>query len=403
MGLEILKYSSLFESLTRFIYYLLGRRGPPPKSELELLPLLPEELVVEILSCLPVKSLMRFKSVSKSWKSLMSDSQLVKLHLHRSFCRMNADFSHVRFVTECDIHNSGSSSYVSPRSMTSLLERADTEAESADISGYRLIGVCNGLICLKSTKFRRKYCYHTVYFWNPATRSLSSSPTLRSFGDFGFGYDSSTDTYKVVHVYPEQTALHVYKMGDNCWRTIHLFPAPNWILRLPSYSYSVSNTINWLGEMFSENDTDLIDCCYKIVSFDLGKPKYTQLALPFCYGEEDIDNYFKPILGVLRGCLCISENNKTRNFALWQMKEFGVHQSWTKLFSINGSEKILAWPCFAISVFDNGDALLLSVSRANGVLYTLRDSKLERKKIADEVRFYYAENYIESLVLPKFK
>ncbi|XP_057419151.1 uncharacterized protein LOC130713396 [Lotus japonicus] len=166
---------------------------------------------------------------------VMSDSQFVKLHLHHASSRMNADFSHVRFLTHCHTHNFPSS-YVSPRSMTSLLETADTEIESADISGYELIGACNGLICLKSAKLCRENRYHTVNFWNPATRLLSngSPPLRRSFYYFGFGYDSSTDTYKVVHVNPQPTTLHVYNMGDNCWRTIHVFPALNLVLHSSS-------------------------------------------------------------------------------------------------------------------------------------------------------------------------
>ena len=43
--------------------------------------LLPHELMVEILLRLPVKSLIRFKSVSKPWRSLISDTHFTKSHL----------------------------------------------------------------------------------------------------------------------------------------------------------------------------------------------------------------------------------------------------------------------------------------------------------------------------------
>ena len=47
--------------------------------------LLLDELIVEILSRLPVKTLMQFKCVCKSWKTLIShDPSFVKLHLQRS-------------------------------------------------------------------------------------------------------------------------------------------------------------------------------------------------------------------------------------------------------------------------------------------------------------------------------
>lgn len=44
-------------------------------------PLLPEELVREILLRLPVKSLVQFKCVCKLWKTLISNSQFAKSHL----------------------------------------------------------------------------------------------------------------------------------------------------------------------------------------------------------------------------------------------------------------------------------------------------------------------------------
>ncbi|KAG4970278.1 hypothetical protein JHK82_035966 [Glycine max] len=42
---------------------------------------------LKILSWLPVKALLRFRCVCKSWKSLMLDLSFVKLHLQRSYCR----------------------------------------------------------------------------------------------------------------------------------------------------------------------------------------------------------------------------------------------------------------------------------------------------------------------------
>lgn len=51
----------------------------PPRKEL------PEELICkEILTRLPVQSLVRFKSVSKSWLSLFSNPQFVKDHYTRT-------------------------------------------------------------------------------------------------------------------------------------------------------------------------------------------------------------------------------------------------------------------------------------------------------------------------------
>lgn len=45
---------------------------------------LPEELVFEILARLPVKSLLRFKSVSKAWRAAISGPLFTRAHLEHS-------------------------------------------------------------------------------------------------------------------------------------------------------------------------------------------------------------------------------------------------------------------------------------------------------------------------------
>ena len=49
---------------------------------------LPREIVDEILSRLPIKSLLRFKTVAKSWNNTISTKEFVKAHLKNSTMNM---------------------------------------------------------------------------------------------------------------------------------------------------------------------------------------------------------------------------------------------------------------------------------------------------------------------------
>jgi len=48
------------------------------------IPMISEELIIEILVRLPVQDLIRFKSVCKAWHAIISDPFFVRMHLQRS-------------------------------------------------------------------------------------------------------------------------------------------------------------------------------------------------------------------------------------------------------------------------------------------------------------------------------
>lgn len=49
------------------------------------------KLVKEILSRLPVKSLVKFKAVSKEWRSIAQSKSFIEMHLMRLFSSKNRD------------------------------------------------------------------------------------------------------------------------------------------------------------------------------------------------------------------------------------------------------------------------------------------------------------------------
>ncbi|CAI9784455.1 unnamed protein product [Fraxinus pennsylvanica] len=64
---------------------------------------LPEEITIEILSRLPVKSLLRFKCVCKTWFSIIQDPKFIDMHMYRAPCTVeyrssnDTEFTFVRY------------------------------------------------------------------------------------------------------------------------------------------------------------------------------------------------------------------------------------------------------------------------------------------------------------------
>ncbi|KAF5820103.1 putative F-box domain-containing protein [Helianthus annuus] len=140
------------------------------------------DLVEQILLRSEVKDLIRFKSVCKSWHSVITSSGFINRHLNRSYNK--------------DRHN---------------YEIGHRRIRLTDGSGsYTLVGSSNGLVCIIS--YLR---IGEVLVGNPLTRELRQLPlsTIDSPSCWGFGYDSSTDDYNVL--------VGARKVGKNqtcvCW------------------------------------------------------------------------------------------------------------------------------------------------------------------------------------------
>ncbi|XP_039683334.1 F-box/kelch-repeat protein At5g15710 isoform X2 [Medicago truncatula] len=114
---------------------------------------LPDEVMAEILSRLPVRSLMQIKCVCKSWNTIISDPKFIKMHLNRS--ARNPNFSVVSYETpsfDDDDHR-----FV-PFPAGSLLDNPhitfpkDPYYLLHDKDCREVIGSCNGLVCLLGTE-----------------------------------------------------------------------------------------------------------------------------------------------------------------------------------------------------------------------------------------------------------
>ncbi|XP_058739912.1 F-box/kelch-repeat protein At3g23880-like [Vicia villosa] len=371
------------------------------------------DLIAEVLSLLKVKSVVRFRCVSKNWDTLISDPSFVKLHLKKS-AKLNP---HFLLITEHRTFIPGESPYeceyeccVIPYSISSLLENPsfDLSVDSYDMVQHKecskTIGSCNGLVCLIGESNIREYKEYWFRLWNPATRTTSPKfgflryPANDHF-DFTFGYDKSTGNYKIFaspsrYVFRKRRSeVKILCLGDDVWRDIQTFPVEP--LYYSHTGVSFKGTFNWLAirntTFYNCNSyKDLTVDQFLIVSLELRTETYNQYLLP---PEFDEVPPRPPVICVLGDCLSFSYCSKETHFIIWQMKKFGVQDSWSQFLKIgyhnlqieyDYSDEYLKFYFELVPLFlsKDGDTLVLTESpQYKEFLYNWRNDQVVRTKI----------------------
>ncbi|CAL0334682.1 unnamed protein product [Lupinus luteus] len=385
-------------------------------AQLPLSGILVNELVIEILSRLPVKSLLKFRCVSKSWKSLISHNpQFVKLHLHNSPKNANLILFINKGLDEEEEDFDIRAIYCSKQSLldnsiSSIVDAEDGRCFEVNDTNWS-VGSCNGLVCFRSHFVNNEVIESRFRFWNPALRLTSKkSPPLyvnKLPGDpfsparYGFGYDSSSDTFKVVVMILglENTIVKVHSMGDSCWKEILSFPT------FPVGELDgqfLNGTLNWLAVRksgYGYNWRTVTVNHLVIFSLDLEKETYRQLSLPAGLVEVAC---VESNLKVLSGCLSFFFHYRETHFVMWQMKEFGVENSWTPLVIISDQhlQFDIDHPLIPLCTSENGNVIVMARTGDFGaIIYNCRSKRVE----LIETNFEFLENgedYVESLVCP---
>ncbi|XP_057432918.1 F-box/kelch-repeat protein At3g23880-like [Lotus japonicus] len=383
---------------------LMNTPLPPKLSQQHL----PEALIAEVLSWLPVKDLTRFRCTCKGWNTLISDPTFIKLHLRRSATRnphLLLDFTPLPV------------SRLLENSPTMLVYDRPRRLKSNGLKPYIVVGSCNGLICLHCLSYKSRKSW--LCFWNPAPRlmcdKLGYFCTDSMNFKLTFGYHNSTDTFKVVLFDFKRAQVRVFTLGSNLWRDIQNLPQST-ILHNTSRPNGVnlSGTLNWLALPHNchasyEHNKDITVEQFMIISLDLGTETYTQILMPRGFDEVP---FLEPNIGVLMDCLCFSHIWKRTHFVIWQMKEFGVEKSWTQLLKIKYQDLHMdphtsafenQYQLFPLC-FYNGDTLVLaSFAGDQAILYNRRDNTSETTRFTNIIgwlTWFRAMDYVESLVSP---
>lgn len=298
---------------------------------------LPFDIICDILVRLPVKSLVLFKCVCKSWHSLIESSNFIKSH-HKYSLETNSNLSlifalkdpkHSDEIELSQLHGIFRSPGLHESSQTSLgsilylplpVAIYDYCGVIYDHCRVRFVGSSNGLICIRS--------WFCLALTNPSTRMLKvvpyydyNSPDRERMVCYGFGYDSRGDDYKIVGMLAFFVVL--YSLRTQSWRELrYRGQCPS---RDGANAVLVNGRLHWTLPHWGS-----------VLSFDLHDEEWHEVPLPEYH---HVDNFECVQLSVLDGCLCVTYSIRSSSSCneivshVWVMKEYGVKESWTKLFT----------------------------------------------------------------------
>ncbi|XP_023880217.1 F-box/kelch-repeat protein At3g06240 [Quercus suber] len=220
-----------------------------------------------------------------------------------------------------------------------------------------------------------------IVLWNPATnetkvvpKSGISYPQGRALSrDIGFGFDFKTNDYKVVNlleIYDPDPELYfydinffyvaeVYCLSTGSWRTVST-SAPGYFIDYSYYRTYTKGMFSWSASI--GDDPDFFP---GILSFDMSNEIFLTTTLP--NGDLEDPNGTWRIFFVLNELVSLVTFGKDRerleNCFYWSLLEFGVKESWSKLFPIGplmGIEKPLGfWKNESLFLRNNEGQLLL--------------------------------------------
>ncbi|XP_021738889.1 F-box/kelch-repeat protein At3g06240-like [Chenopodium quinoa] len=296
-----------------------------------------EDILFDILSRLPAKSIGRFRCVSKPWKSLLTQPHLIRTHLYRTKHLPNHDQSLILISEES--HSLYSTQL---NNAHHLFDEITTFATKLCFDDHRFgstlvnnLCSCDGLVFVCDEE-------SNMLLVNPTTRAVKKLPSSpyaldphASFTMYGLGYDSVSDDYKVVTLSyydtdnehePDCTEMfvNVYSVRNGTWKRAESSPYDHAVGHLASGVF-VGGSIHWLASKTKDYSS-------VIVAFDLEEERFREVAPP---SSVDRKKFVFDHLVVLGGCLCMFHLGGSCETDVWVMKEYGVEESLTKLTIID--------------------------------------------------------------------
>lgn len=282
---------------------------------------LPEELLTNIFLRLKVKTLLRCKSVCKTWLSVISNPLFVKSHLHLALMYPT--------LLIVDYPGGYSASLWRKNIVVSPFPRVvlPYAFEKCDVVSHSY----NGIICLCDDN-------DAIYLCNPSIRKFKKLPPaprrrprcLLKYDQVLFGYDSISDDYKVLKMVYENSRdvmrkVYLYSTNTDSWRR---FEDP--VLRKFNGYRHTDIVVN--GVLYIHSGSELI-------TFDLHREVFGLVPLPD-FDKENVSDVLD-----FEGSVAIvfKSVGDAEGIFLWRLNNISGQMLWTIKCRINVDSGSRLW------------------------------------------------------------
>lgn len=324
---------------------------------------LPHDLIVEILSRLPVKVLCKFRCVSKSWHGLLTrDKEFVARHIE---CSKHMPLLLIRrYLSDAIEEPNNSKTTIELTSLDMQGDVTDRFQKVIDGPVHTFIS-CGPLSAL--------CCMYSLYVCNPSIREIVRVPYRSNsrLSNIGFGYLPISNEYKIVHLDHHSYGgkgkmgceIFSFRSGEDVtsgsWRQIGDCPSSAWT---SEYPVCVNGVIYWsLSSGWNDRS---------ILSLDLKKEEFASISYPI----RDSKKYsFLEYIGLMGGLCVVGFSEETSKMDIWMLKN--RTKIWAMEYSINLSPMC---PKLLISTDDHSQEMLVHMEQRDLICYSLKSQKSRR-------------------------
>ncbi|KAK1374265.1 F-box domain-containing protein [Heracleum sosnowskyi] len=288
------------------------------------------DLIHEIFIRIPIKSLLKARCVSKSWRKIIDDP---------FFANMQYDCGEVEektlLVRTLGPENTSSlyatvTAYDNEETM--LIHAATVPMVKLPLQDRKIYGSCNGLLYFAEHNGGR------IVVSNPLRSQFTILPSMPTrmyycwdshWTAIGLGFDSSTKTFKMVCTNKKPKSSHftlVHTLGTMFWREVPSVGAYFCSKNLDYKSVYVHGFLHWMMDPFEIDNGG-----GRILAFDVSKETFNVVPHPELSFEKHSPRHFR-ILDI-KGNLGMLDLSFHTKFDLWVMDY--EKKSWGKEYTID--------------------------------------------------------------------